>query len=126
MTRILVTGSYGQIGTELIGALRKKYGGKNVIATGRKKPPEILKKDGPYLQLDIMDTNQLQAMLVDQDIDIVIHNASLLSGTGEKNPQLAFHTNIIGAYNVLFIPPGMRSLSPEVRPKTTPDLLFGV
>ncbi|MHA1927434.1 MAG: NAD-dependent epimerase/dehydratase family protein [Candidatus Thorarchaeota archaeon] len=101
MKRILVTGSYGQIGTELIGALRKKYGGKNVVATGRKKPPAILKKDGPYLQLDIMDTNQLQAMLVDQDIDIVIHNASLLSGTGEKNPQLAFHTNIIGAYNVL-------------------------
>jgi uncharacterized protein YbjT (DUF2867 family) len=55
MKRILVTGSYGQIGTELIGELRKKYGGENVVATGRKKPPAILKEDGPYLQLDVLD-----------------------------------------------------------------------
>ena len=60
MKRILVTGSYGQIGTELVGVLRKKYGGENVIATGRKKPPEILTSDGPYQRLDILDTNQLE------------------------------------------------------------------
>ncbi len=101
MKRILVTGSYGQIGTELVGALRKKYGGENIIATGRKKPPAVLKEDGPYLQLDVLDINQINTMLVDQDVDIVIHNASLLSGTGEKNPQLAYRTNIEGSYNVL-------------------------
>ncbi|MHA1907096.1 MAG: NAD-dependent epimerase/dehydratase family protein [Candidatus Thorarchaeota archaeon] len=132
MKRILVTGSYGQIGTELIGAMRKKYGGDNVIATGRKKPPSILKKDGPYLQLDIMDMNQLQAMLVDQDIDIVIHNASLLSGTGEKNPQLAFHTNIVGSYNVLeavrilnldqaMIPSSIAAFGPSTPRDNTPN-----
>ncbi len=101
MTRFLVTGSYGQIGTELVGALRKKYGGKNVIATGRKKPPEILTKDGPYLHLDILDPNQIHSMLVDNDIDIIIHNASVLSGVGEKNPQLAYRTNVEGGYNIL-------------------------
>jgi len=101
MTRFLVTGSYGQIGTELVGALRKKYGGKNVIATGRKKPPEILRKDGPYLHLDILDSNQIHSMLVDNDIDIIIHNASVLSGVGEKNPQLAYRTNVEGGYNIL-------------------------
>ncbi|MGY5875239.1 MAG: NAD-dependent epimerase/dehydratase family protein [Candidatus Thorarchaeota archaeon] len=132
MKRILVTGSYGQIGTELIGAMRKKYGGDNVIATGRKKPPAILTKDGPYLQLDIMDMNQLQAMLVDQDIDIVIHNASLLSGTGEKNPQLAFHTNIVGSYNVLeavrilnldqvMIPSSIAAFGPSTPRDNTPN-----
>ncbi len=132
MKRILVTGSYGQIGTELIGAMRKKYGGDNVIATGRKKPPAILTRDGPYLQLDIMDMNQLQAMLVDQNIDIVIHNASLLSGTGEKNPQLAFHTNIVGSYNVLeavrilgldqvMIPSSIAAFGPNTPRDNTPN-----
>ena len=101
MKRFLVTGSYGQIGTELIGAMREKYGGENVIATGRKKPPKILREDGPYYRLDVLDTNQLQTMLVDYDIDIVVHNASVLSGTGEKNPQLAYRTNVEGGYNVI-------------------------
>ncbi|MHA2355453.1 MAG: NAD-dependent epimerase/dehydratase family protein [Candidatus Thorarchaeota archaeon] len=101
MKRILVTGSYGQIGTELVGELRRKYGGENVIATGRKKPPAILKKDGPYYRLDILDDNQLHTMLVDYDIDIIIHNASVLSVTGEKYPQLAYRTNVEGTYNVM-------------------------
>ena len=43
MRRILVIGAAGQIGSELVPALRKKYGNDNVIATGRKTPlPKIL------------------------------------------------------------------------------------
>ncbi len=132
MTRFLVTGSYGQIGTELVGSLRKKYGGKNVIATGRKKPPEILTKDGPYLHLDILDPNQIHSMLVDNDIDIVIHNASVLSGVGEKNPQLAYRTNVEGGYNILeaarvlkldqvMIPSSIAAFGPSTPRENTPN-----
>ncbi len=43
--KILVIGSAGQIGSELVPALRRKYGGENVIATGRRTPlPEAIKK----------------------------------------------------------------------------------
>jgi len=132
MTRFLVTGSYGQIGTELVGSLRKKYGGKNVTATGRKKPPEILTKDGPYLHLDILDPNQIHSMLVDNDIDIVIHNASVLSGVGEKNPQLAYRTNVEGGYNILeaarvlkldqvMIPSSIAAFGPSTPRENTPN-----
>jgi len=132
MTRFLVTGSYGQIGTELVGALRKKYGGKNVIASGRKKPPEILTKDGPYLHLDILDPNQIHSMLVDNDIDIIIHNASVLSGVGEKNPQLAYRTNVEGGYNILeaarvlkldqvMIPSSIAAFGPSTPRENTPN-----
>ncbi|MFX1264956.1 MAG: NAD-dependent epimerase/dehydratase family protein [Promethearchaeota archaeon] len=132
MKRILVTGSYGQIGTELVGVLRKKYGGENVIATGRKKPPEILTSDGPYQRLDILDTNQLDTMLVDFDIDIIIHNASVLSVTGEKNPQLAYRTNIEGTYNVMeavrilgleqaLIPSSIAAFGPSTPKENTPN-----
>ena len=132
MKRILVTGSYGQIGTELIGAMRKKYGGENVIATGRKKPPAVLREDGPYYRLDVLDTNQLHSMLVDYDIDIVLHNASLLSATGEQNPQLAYRTNIEGAYNVLeavrilkldqvMIPSSIAAFGPSTPQNNTPN-----
>ncbi len=130
--RILVTGSYGQIGTELVGALRKKYGGDNVVATGRKKPPAILKKDGPYYHLDVLNTGQLHQLLVDLDIDIIIHNASVLSAVGEKNPQLAYRTNVEGAYNVLeagrilkldqvMIPSSIAAFGPSTPKENTPN-----
>ena len=132
MKRILVTGSYGQIGTELIGALRRKYGGENVIATGRKKPPNILKQDGPYYRLDVLDTDQLHTMLVDEDINIMIHNASVLSAVGEKNPQLAYRTNVEGGYNVLeaarilkleqvMIPSSIAAFGPSTPRENTPN-----
>ncbi len=130
--RILVTGSYGQIGTELVAAMRKKYGGDNVVATGRKKPPEILKKDGPYYQLDVLNTGQLHQLLVDLDIDIIVHNASVLSAVGEKNPQLAYRTNVEGSYNVLeagrilkldqvMIPSSIAAFGPSTPKENTPN-----
>ena len=39
MKSILVTGAFGQIGTELTRALQKKYGADNVVAIGRRLPP---------------------------------------------------------------------------------------
>lgn len=39
MTRILITGACGQIGTELTAALRERHGGENVIATDIQSPP---------------------------------------------------------------------------------------
>jgi threonine 3-dehydrogenase len=132
MKRILVTGSYGQIGTELIDALRKKYGGENVIATGRKKPPEIVTKGGPYYRLDALDMNDLQNKLVDYDINVVIHNVSILSGVGEQNPQLAWETNVQSAYNVLeagrilglsqvMIPSSIAAFGPSTPRENTPN-----
>ena len=38
MKRILVTGASGQIGTELVPALRARYGQDNVVATGHTTP----------------------------------------------------------------------------------------
>jgi nucleoside-diphosphate-sugar epimerase len=49
MKRILVTGSVGQIGSELTMELRRKHGNDNVVALGRKtKPTELLLNSGPF------------------------------------------------------------------------------
>ena len=66
--RILVTGASGQIGTELIPALRARYGPQNVIATDVKPEPVRsaaaggLVLDGPYEQLDVLHEVQLKGM----------------------------------------------------------------
>lgn len=100
--RILVTGSYGQIGTELVTEFQKHYGKSNVIATGRKKCPDVFKEnDVIYKELDISDKGRISTLIVDHDVTMIVHNASVLSATGERNPQLAYETNVQGFYNVL-------------------------
>ena len=58
MKRILVTGSNGQIGAELIPHLRKLYGAENVLATDlQPKPLTAASEGGPYQTLDVLDRN---------------------------------------------------------------------
>ena len=100
--KILVIGSAGQIGSELVPALRQKYGGENVIATGRRTPlPETIKSSGPVIFLDALDKNSIAEVIFEYEIDTIFHMASILSATGEKMPQTAWDINLNGLINVL-------------------------
>jgi nucleoside-diphosphate-sugar epimerase len=102
--RILVTGATGQIGSELTIELREKYGKANVIAAGhRRDPSSTLLNSGPYVPIDTSDKEQLEEIVKKQDIDTILHLASILSAAGEKNPQHAWDVNMGGLYNVLEI-----------------------
>ena len=102
MRRILVIGAAGQIGSELVPALRKKYGNENVIATGRKTSlPDEIKNSGPVIYLDALEKNLLSKVLFEYEIDTIFHMASILSAVGEKMPQAAWNININGLINVL-------------------------
>ncbi len=102
MKRILVTGATGQIGYELIPALRERYGSRNVIAAGHKTPPaQELLESGPYDSLDVRDSGAIERLVRQYEIDTIFHLASLLSAVAEEKPQLAWDVNINGLYNVL-------------------------
>lgn len=104
LKRILVTGATGQIGSELVIELRKKYGQENVIAAGHKrKPSEKLLESGPFEYVDVTDRGTIRTVVKKYDIDEVYHLASILSATGEENPQLAWNVNMGGLYDVLEI-----------------------
>lgn len=100
--RILVTGAAGQIGSELIVALRQRYGSGNVIACGHRTVPnsEIL-DSGPFESFDVRDSSAVTAVVVQYDVDTIYHLAGILSATGETRPQRAWDININGLCNVL-------------------------
>ena len=101
MKKILVTGALGQIGSELVTALRKKYGANNVIASDLRNIDLVQNEFHPYEKLDVLDRESFAKIIKKHDIKIIHHLAAILSAAGEKNPQLCFDVNIIGLYNVL-------------------------
>lgn len=104
MKRIMVTGATGQIGSELVMELRKKYGGESVVAVGHsRKPGENLLKSGPFESIDVADKASIEKIMDKYDIDTIYHMAALLSATGEQKPQLAWNVNMNSLYHVLEI-----------------------
>lgn len=131
--RILVTGSVGQIGSELTPALRRRYGAQNVVAAGHKTPPSPALRDaGPFEIVDCAQKQSLEAAVDKYKIDTIYHLAAILSAAGEKNPQLAWDVNINGLYNVLevarerqlkrvFCPSSIAAFGPETPRDNTPQ-----
>lgn len=100
----MVAGATGQIGSELIVELRKRYGNDNVIAVGHSRAPsKELAEAGPYETANILDIKQIDDLCVKYDIGTIYHLAAVLSGIGEKDPQFAWDLNMNGLINVLEI-----------------------
>jgi len=133
MTKILVTGAVGQIGSELTVELRRQYGAENVVATGhRAKPSAVLCDGGPFEYIDVTDRKTLEAVVEEYGIDTIYHMAAVLSAVGEQKPHLAWDVNINGLYNVLevarerelvrvFCPSSIAVFGPETPRQDTPQ-----
>lgn len=102
MKKILVTGSVGQIGSELTMLLRDLYGNDNVVAGGnRTKPTGKLLDSGPFEIVDCTDAQKVADVVKKHSIDTIYHLAAILSAVAEAKPNLAWNVNINGLYNVL-------------------------
>jgi len=104
MKTILVTGALGQIGSELTMMLRGLYGEANVVASDlRCDFQHEIAETGPCEQLDITNGKAVHEIVEKYNIDTVYHLAAILSGVGEKNPELAYNVNMGGLKNILDI-----------------------
>lgn len=101
MSKILVLGSCGQIGTELVLALRAKFGNTAVVAADLRDECPVILNNGPYIKLDALDKASVRAYIIDQDIKEVYLLAALLSATAEKNPDFAWKLNMEGLFTIL-------------------------
>lgn len=99
--RILVIGSCGQIGTELVETLRLKFGKENVVASDINIPKDSSADDGPFEMMDILDKGKLYGIVKKYNINEIYLLAALLSATAEKNPGFAWELNMNSLFNVL-------------------------
>src|SRR6188768_799011 len=108
MENILVTGALGQIGSELVPALRQRYGEDRVVASDIRMPPRSadahtrsLAEAGPFEFLDCTNRHQIQEVLHRHRVDTIYHLAALLSATSEEKPHVAWDINMGGLYGIL-------------------------
>jgi nucleoside-diphosphate-sugar epimerase len=95
---ILVIGSSGQIGTELVQNLRGIYGSSNVIASDIKAQPD---EEGPFETLNVLDRQAVSDIVKKHKVTQVYLLAALLSATAEQNPKFGWQLNMEGLFNVL-------------------------
>ena len=129
--KILVTGALGQIGTELVEALRKQHGSSSVIASDLRPVEQVDLSQGPYLTLDVLDTEAIIDVCKKEGVGTVYHLAALLSATGEKNPELCRKVNVGGTISVfeaaracsmrVFTPSSIAVYGPDA-PKHAPQI----
>lgn len=131
MKRILITGAFGQIGTELGVYLHNKVGQNNVIMTDIRIPENVaagIVAD----KLDVTDKSAILHIVEKYQIDTIYHMAALLSGSGEKNPELCWNVNINGLKNILdiarekeltriFVPSSIAAFGPSTPKQNTPQ-----
>ena len=99
--RILIIGSSGQIGTELVMELRKMYGNENVIASDIRPSCKEVMESGPFEELDIMNQALLISIVKKYKVTQVYLLAALLSATAEKNIELGWRLNMRSHSHVL-------------------------
>ena len=131
MKRILVTGAGGQIGSELVPALRAQYGSSRVVATDIRPAGEDQLGSGPFQTLDATDPIALGAAAVRFRADTIFHLAAILSAVGERDPKLAYQVNMGSLTAVLevareqkigvFVPSSIAAFGPGAPKESTPQ-----
>ncbi len=102
--KVLVIGAGGQIGVELVAALRTIYGADNVVASDiRQEAHPMLKDRGPYAVLDATNGAAIREFIVRERITQVYLLAAVLSATGEKDPARAWDINMQSLLQLLDI-----------------------
>lgn len=133
MSKIIVIGASGQIGSDLTLELRNRFGSDDVVASDIKNATDEVMSGGPFETLDVMDEKKVSETLKKHNIDTVYLLAAMLSGSAEKNPKKAWDLNMKsllslldmakeGIIKKLFWPSSIAVFGPTTPKKNTPQL----
>ncbi len=131
MNKILIVGSGGQIGTELVKKLRATYGNSNVVASDLRQLSGEIVEQGPFERIDSTQITQIIEVVKKYEIDTIYNLAAILSATAEKNPMLGWNVGIGSLVNCLevarifncavFTPSSIGAFGPSTPHNLTPQ-----
>ena len=131
MKNILIVGSGGQIGTELVKKLRAKYGNEHVVASDLRQLTGEIAENGPFERIDSTQIMQIVDVVKKYNIDTIYNLAAILSATAEKNPMLGWNVGIGSLVNCLevartfgcavFTPSSIGAFGPSTPRDNTPQ-----
>ena len=102
MRKILVTGALGRIGSNLVPALRERYGVDLVVASDdRMMPTDGAAAEDPFARLDCTRIDDVREVVRRHNVGTVYHFAALLSAAAEEKPEVAWSVNVGGLQAVL-------------------------
>ncbi|MDH3321893.1 MAG: NAD-dependent epimerase/dehydratase family protein [Flavobacteriaceae bacterium] len=130
--KILIIGSSGQIGTELVLKLRQLYGNENVVASDIRKGNYEVMESGPFELLDVTNKDDILEVVKKHEIKVVYLMAAMLSAIAETSPQRAWALNMNSLFNILdlgrdriiekiFWPSSMAVFGPDTPRVNTPQ-----
>jgi nucleoside-diphosphate-sugar epimerase len=130
MSKILVIGANGQIGSELVDTLADAHGESSVIAADLVLPRQPHRVQ--FVSLDVLDQRRLKEIVDRHSIRDVYLLAAVLSAKGEAAPLATWTLNVNGLLNVLelarekkisrvFWPSSIAAFGPHSPPEATPQ-----
>jgi nucleoside-diphosphate-sugar epimerase len=96
-----VTGALGQIGSELVPALRERHGADRVVASDVRVPAAVRSAEGPFEHLDCTHIREIEHVVRRHDVGTIYHLGALLSAVAEERPGMAWEVNMGGLYRTL-------------------------
>ncbi|MDX2301709.1 MAG: NAD-dependent epimerase/dehydratase family protein [Microscillaceae bacterium] len=130
--KILITGAFGQLGSELSVALGEIYGNDKIIISDIRAENDPTENDFTYESLDVQDAFRLGEIIKKHQITQIYHLAAILSANAEKNPLLAWNINMQGTLNVfrvaldqqiqkVYFPSSIAAFGPDTPAQNTPQ-----
>ncbi len=129
---ILIIGAAGQVGSELTTQLRSIHSPNSVIAADINEPTAEIKEGGPFINLDVLNYNDLDKTIRKHNVTQIYNLAALLSATAEQKPMWGWNLNMEGLLNTLnlareteikkiFWPSSIAVFGPNTPKKNTPQ-----
>src|SRR5512132_595956 len=98
---VLITGANGEIGHALIANLAQQRQLAVVALDVNALDPKIARLVQREVTGSILDSNLLERLLAEFEIDLIFHLAALLSSRAEFTPMAGHHVNVEGTLHLL-------------------------